>query len=455
MQREPMKTNPSDYLSVSTLTKYLKRKFDKDPYLERVFLSGEISNLRLRPNTHQYFSLKDSKAKISAVMFRNVFQQLKFTPKDGMKVLVIGRITLYEQSGNYQINIEHMEPDGVGALYQALEEIKVKLSQEGLFNLTKRPIKRYPKKIAIVTSPSGAVIRDIISTVSRRYPIVELILFPTLVQGEKAAQDIVHSLKKINEDDSFDTVILARGGGSIEDLWPFNEEIVARQLVKMNAPVISSVGHETDTTIADLAADLRAATPTAAAELAVPVLSDELLRIKQHENQLIRLFDTLIEHQQLRLNHALQSYVLRTPLRLYETFSLQLDNSKRNLDQAILNVVQTKKDKFTKTERKFIDLSPKHQLYENQQKLLLLIQRLETVTQQTLLIKQHQFQQLVTTLDVLSPLKTMSRGYSFVTQKDNVVHSVKEISLDDELIVNMVDGEVITTVKEIQEKSKE
>ena len=248
-----------NYLTVSALTKYLKQKFDRDPYLQQVYLTGEISNFRLRANSHQYFSLKDDGAKISAVMFKGAFNKLKFKPEEGQKVLVIGRITLYEGSGNYQINIEHMEPDGVGALYQALRQLQEKLAKEGLFSAPKKALPHFPKKIAVVTSPSGAVIRDIITTIKRRYPICEITLFPTLVQGTQAALDIA---KNINYADSlgFDTMIIGRGGGSIEDLWPFNEEIVARSIFQAKTPIISSVGHETDTTIADLVADLRAPT---------------------------------------------------------------------------------------------------------------------------------------------------------------------------------------------------
>jgi exodeoxyribonuclease VII large subunit len=219
------------YLTVTALTKYIKHKFEADPYLERVFLTGEISNFRMRPNAHQYFSLKDDKAKISAIMFKGAFNKLKFQPEEGMKVLVIGRISLYEPGGSYQIYIEHMEPDGVGALYQALEKRKKALQEEGLFKEAfKQPLVKYPKKIAVITSPSGAVVKDIITTTKRRYPIVQLVVFPTLVQGDKAADDIVKRIKEVDALGDFDTMIVGRGGGSIEDLWPFNEERVVRAI---------------------------------------------------------------------------------------------------------------------------------------------------------------------------------------------------------------------------------
>ena len=278
MQRE-------NYLTVTALTKYIARKFTYDPYLERVYLVGEISNFRLRER-HQYFSIKDENAKIEAVMFQSNFSRIKFKPEDGMKVLVTGRIEVYEQTGKYQINIETMQPDGVGALYQAYEQLKAKLAQEGVFSRPKRPLVKFPKRIAVITSPSGAVIRDIITTTRRRYPIVQLVLFPAEVQGEYAKDSLVGRLKEVNARGDFDTIIIGRGGGSIEDLWPFNEEEVARAIAASKIPVISSVGHETDTTLSDLAADVRAATPTAAAELATPVLADEILKLKDYQVRL-------------------------------------------------------------------------------------------------------------------------------------------------------------------------
>lgn len=295
------------YLTVTALTKYLKRKFDADPYLGRVYLTGEISNFRFRANAHQYFSLKDDHAKISAIMFKSAFQKLKFQPKEGMKVMVVGRISLYENSGSYQIYIEHMEPDGVGALYQALAELREKLGKEGLFEGPKQQLPRYPKRIAVVTSPSGAVIRDIITTVKRRYPIAQLVLFPTLVQGEQAADDIVRNIQRADAQGDFDTMIIGRGGGSIEDLWPFNEEKVARAIHAATTPIISSVGHETDVTIADMVADVRAATPTAAAELAVPVLNEELLRISERRSRLEQSFLYLLQQRTERFQRLQNS----------------------------------------------------------------------------------------------------------------------------------------------------
>lgn len=331
------------YLTVSALTKYLHKKFTVDPYLQRVYLTGEISNFRLRPR-HQYFSLKDDGAKIDAVMFQSAFSRLKFEVEDGMKVLVVGKIDLYEPSGNYQITIERMEPDGVGALYQAYEQLKAKLEAEGLFSAPKQKLPLFPKRIAVITSPSGAVIRDIITTTRRRYPIAQLVLFPAVVQGEKAADSLVGRLKEVNARGDFDTVIIGRGGGSIEDLWPFNEEKVARAIFASQIPIISSVGHETDTTIADLVADVRAATPTAAAELATPVLADEILRIRQDRLRLIKAYQAKLRFERQRLNKLQGSYVFLQPERLYEGYLQKLDNLNIKLRQAFREE-QTKKQR--------------------------------------------------------------------------------------------------------------
>ena len=286
------------YLTVSALTQYIKRKFDVDPYLHRVYVVGEISNFRLRVNGHQYFSIKDEQAKINVIMFKSAFAKVKFQPEEGMRVIVSGRISVYPGNGSYQLYVDSMQPDGVGALYQAYEQLKAKLDKEGLFKAPKQAIPRFPKKIAVVTSRSGAVIRDIITTVKRRYPIVQLVLFPVAVQGNEAAPNIAAQIKFINTLPDFDTIILGRGGGSIEDLWPFNEEVVARAIFESRIPTISSVGHETDTTIADLVADVRAATPTAAAELATPVLTDVLTDLQKTELRVINAFKNILKIKQ-------------------------------------------------------------------------------------------------------------------------------------------------------------
>lgn len=442
-----------EYLTVSALNKYIKRKFDVDPYLERVYLTGEISNFRLRPNNHQYFSLKDEQSKINAIMFKGAFQKLKFVPKEGMKVLVVGRVALYEASGMYQIYVEHMEPDGVGALYQALAELKEKLNKEGLFSLPKKELPRFPKRIAVLTSPSGAVIRDIITTVNRRYPIVQLVLFPTIVQGDKAAENIVENIRRAESGD-FDTMIIGRGGGSIEDLWPFNEEIVARAIAASKMPIISSVGHETDTTIADLVADVRAATPTAAAELAVPVLSEELLRLKEKQNRLEQAYLNQLERKKERYQRIIQSYIFRQPIRLYEAQSIQLDRLIQKLQQETTKSVNQREKELLQTISRFEKVTPLNRVQNTQQQIDYLTNRLNQQMSVFMEQKEQSIKNAITSLDLLSPLKIMGRGYTYTTQDNQVIRSVDELRERD-LTIHFIDGTVKATIDKVIKKGEE
>ncbi|MFC6275061.1 exodeoxyribonuclease VII large subunit [Levilactobacillus tangyuanensis] len=417
----------NDYLSVTTLTQYLKRKFDVDPYLGKVYLTGEISNFRLRPHAHQYFSLKDDHAKINAIMFRSAFEKLKFTPETGMKVLVTGRISLYEPTGSYQIYVERMEPDGIGQLYQAYEQLKKKLAAEGVFTAPKQPLPRFPKRIAVVTSPSGAVIRDIITTVRRRYPIAQIVLYPAVVQGDAAADDIVRQIERANAAGTFDTLIIGRGGGSIEDLWPFNEERVARAIAASRLPVISSVGHETDTTIADLVADVRAATPTAAAELAVPVLKDELLKLTQERTRLLNAMANRINFQQQRLNKLMTAYVFRQPQRLYETYVQRLDRAQQGLQRGMSQQVTRRQQQFRLASQGLANQSPLERVKRAQVDLGQTTQRLNENAERLLTTKKQRVGQLIEGLDYLSPLKILGRGYSYVTQEDRVIRQTADL----------------------------
>lgn len=446
----------TDYLTVTTLTKYLKAKFEHDPYLDRVFLTGEISNFRLRPHAHQYFSLKDDHAKISAIMFRSAFDKVKFTPEEGMKVLVVGRVSLYEPTGNYQIYIERMEPDGVGAFYQAYEQLKKKLAAEGLFQQTKRPLVKFPKKIAVITSPSGAVIRDIITTTRRRYPIAQIILFPTLVQGDSAAADIVAKIQQVNQFSDFDTLIIGRGGGSIEDLWPFNEEIVARAIAASKVPTISSVGHETDTTIADLVADVRAATPTAAAELAVPVLSDELLKLQQAQTRLYQALQNKIDLATKQVEHLQQSYVFRQPQRLYDGYLQNVDQLKLRLHTAFQQQVQRQQQQLVQVQNRLQQQTPDHRLQQLTTQVTMLQQQLQQAMQQHMQRQRQQVQQAVQSLDHLSPLKIMARGYSYVTdQQQNVLKQATDFEPEQLVTLHVTDATIQATVKSVQPQSRE
>ncbi|WP_455428732.1 exodeoxyribonuclease VII large subunit [Lactiplantibacillus pentosus] len=437
------------YLTVSALTQYIKRKFEVDPYLGKVYLTGEVSNYRPRPNTHQYFSLKDDHAKISAIMFKSAFAKVKFQPEEGMKVLVVGRIGLYEPSGSYQIYVERMEPDGVGALYQAYEQLKKKLAAEGLFSAPKKPLPRFPKRIAVVTSRSGAVIRDIITTARRRFPIAQIVLFPAQVQGDAAAAEISRQIECANAQGDFDTLIIGRGGGSIEDLWPFNEEVVARAIAQSQLPVISSVGHETDTTIADLVADVRAATPTAAAELAVPVYNDVLLQLKQDQTRVLNAFQNLVQRDRQRLNKLTASYVFTQPNRLYEGYLQKLDFLNERLKQAGQNQLNVANQQYQRVFQQLRQQTPIHQVRQAQTQLANLEQRLNRSTQLVLRQKRQQLTQTVQSLDLLSPLKIMTRGYAFVTAEDQVIHGVKQLQPQQAVTIHMTDGEAEAQVTKI------
>lgn len=444
----------NDYLTVTDLTNYIKKKFDRDPYLGKVYLTGEISNFRLRP-VHQYFSLKDDNAKISAIMFKSAFSKIKFKPEEGMKVLVTGRISLYEATGNYQIYIESMEPDGVGALYQAYEQLKKKLSAEGLFNAPKRTLEKYPKKIAVVTSPSGAVIRDIITTARRRYPIAQIVLYPAVVQGTAAAEDIVRQIKRVNQKGDYDTLIIGRGGGSIEDLWPFNEEIVAREIANSNIPVISSVGHETDTTIADLVADVRAATPTAAAELAVPVLTDVITDIKNNEIRIVNAYKNKIIQLQQILNKITSSYIFKQPERLYDSYVQRIDMLNERLNNALQQSINSADKRINDLIYNLKINSPKNRI--NEQKQILKVEQKQLVRNISLLLenKDNKVKQLISSLDHLSPLKVMSRGFSYTTDSNgNVIKKISDVKKDDEIQLKLIDGTAKATVNEITKESK-
>lgn len=444
--------NSDQYLTVTALTKYIKRKFDVDPYLGRIYLTGELSNFRLRPNAHQYFSLKDDHAKISAIMFKSAFEKVKFTPEEGMKVLVTGRISLYEASGSYQIYVDSMQPDGIGALYQAYEQLKKKLTDEGLFDLPKKRLPMFPKRIAVVTSPSGAVIRDIITTVQRRFPIAQIVLFPALVQGDKAAADIVKQIEHANEIGNFDTLIIGRGGGSIEDLWPFNEEIVARAIVDSQLPVISSVGHETDTTIADLVADVRAATPTAAAELAVPVLNDELLKINQYRQRLFQAMNQTIKIDQQKVAKVRESYIFTQPTRLYERYIQNVDLAKNRLEQLKDGYEQNWQQKVDLLTNRLSGRNIQQSIANQQQQLANLEVRINQSSRTIINNQRQSTAKLIAQLDNLSPLKIMSRGYSYVTLDKKVVKSVTQLTPNKTIKMNFEDGSASAEIKEINKE---
>lgn len=415
------------YLTIRALTAYLKRKFDADPYLEKVYVTGEISNLGRRRGRHLYFSIKDpeGQAVISAAMF-SYANRLKFVPEEGMKVNTVGRIQVYEPSGTYSIILEQMTPDGIGELFLAYEQLKKKLAAEGLFQLPKRPLPVFPKKIAVVTSPTGAVIEDIARTVQRRFPMAQVVLFPALVQGDKAAASVVKQIKRIDASGEYDTLIVGRGGGAIEDLWAFNDETLARTIAAAKIPIISSVGHETDNTLADLVADHRAATPTAAAELATPVTLAQLVaRLNELQLRLTVRMKTLITSRQQRLARVAQRPIFQQPDRLYVGYNQRVDQLSQRLSQQMQQRLVT----------------AQHQL-DN------LTQRQRQLRQTLLQAPREKVQLLTAKLDLISPLKILTRGYVVLSKADQVVRHVDELQPEDKVTVRLADGQATAKIIE-------
>ena len=437
-----------EYVTVSALTKYIKYKFDKDPHLGRVYLTGEISNFRLRP-THQYFSLKDENAIISATMFQSAFKKIQFRPEEGMKVLVIGKVSVFEKSGQYQINIEHMEPDGVGALYLAYEQLKKKLETEGLFSLPKKPIPQFPKKIAILTSESGAVIQDIQTTVARRFPIVQLVLYPTVVQGVHAVNSILKNLDLVEQED-YDVVIIGRGGGSIEDLWAFNEEPVVRRVAELSIPVISSVGHETDTTLIDFVSDMRAATPTAAAEIATPVLMEIHQQLRNLQTRLEQALSRQLQIKRERMQALVNASIFQNPERIYQVYQQRVDQLEIRLQQMMQQSVQHKRQQLVKNQHRLELGSPSRRVQTEKQALQYLAKRLEQAQGQLMKDKKQQFQRAIQQLDLLSPLKIMNRGYGILQQEKTIIKSVDQLEVNQELTIQLVDGTVRSKVTSVE-----
>lgn len=444
------------YLSVSQLTKYISRKFEYDPYLERVFLKGEISNYNSRRRgSVEYFNIKDEGAIISAILFAGPARFLRFQLEEGMSVLVEGRVQVYQRGGNYQIVIQSMQPDGIGALYLAYEQTKEKLAKEGLFGAElKKKIPKYPKRIGVLTSQSGAVIQDIITTVKRRYPIAEIILFPTVVQGEQSADSIVKSLELAEAKGNLDTLIIGRGGGSFEDLFSFNEEKVVRAIANTSIPVISSVGHETDNTLTDLVADLRAPTPTAAAELAVPVLAEEILKLEEYNQRMARAFRAKIIYLTGKLNKITHSVIFRQPKRLYDGYLQNVDQLENRLLNETEKELRKNRQRLELLSQRLKGYPMVSQLREKEQTVTFLIQKLQHEMTAYIKDKHYQVSQSIQALDHLSPLKILSRGYAVIEKDDTVIKTTEDILIGDKLEIRLTDGQIETIVQNI-EKNKE
>ena len=383
-------------VTVTQLNQYIKDRFDEDENLNAILVKGEISNFKNHYTGHLYFTLKDEKSLIKCIMFKSYADKLAFKPKDGMQVMVFGSVSVFERDGVYQIYAKSMLEDGIGDLYEKYEQLKQKLEKQGLFNTEhKKPIPLYPKIIGVLTSQTGAVIRDIINVATRRNPNVYIRLLPVPVQGTGAAEQIAQKIKLMNEKKLADVLIIGRGGGSLEDLWPFNEEIVAQAIYESEIPIISAVGHETDFTIADFVADLRAPTPSAAAELAVPDIYDLIQKINSYKNRCKISLQKQIELMKLRYEKCMKSKVFTDPMRKIRDINIILDSYVQKLENIVKNIQKN---------------------------------------------KQTQYIEIVTKLDTLSPLKTLSRGYT-LTEKDNqIVKSVNELKQGDKIIIRFYDG---------------
>ena len=417
------------YITVTTLNKYLKNKFDTDPNIQTLCLKGEISNFKGHTRGHLYFTLKDETSRINAVMFQSSANKLTFEPVDGMKVLVVGRVSVYEPNGGYQIYIQEMQQDGVGNLYLKFEELKKKLANEGLFLPEhKKSIPKFPTRIGIITAPTGAAIRDILSTIKRRFPSVETILFPSLVQGELAKDEIVKQIKCADEY-NLDVLIVGRGGGSIEDLWAFNEEIVARAIYEAKTPIISAVGHEIDFTISDFVADLRAPTPTGAAEMAVPNIVDVRNFIKQLDLRLNKNIQNILTLNNKKIENLKNTYVLSNPLASYEIKEQKLDNLYNDLNTKMKHILEINNRKFSIVKSNYTLNNPDSFLtqYNNTYELLL------------------------NKLNLLNPLNILSKGYSVVYKDNKAIKDVKLIKKDDVINIRLHEGKINAKVESVEE----
>ena len=411
-------------LTVSQINAYINRKLKFDNNLKNVYVKGEISNFKTYPSGHSYFTLKDEKSQIPAVMFKGRKHSLKFQPENGMKVIIKGKIEVYERDGKYQLYASTMTEDGIGNLHVAFEQLKKKLKAEGLFDdAHKKEIPEYPGKIGVVTAQTGAAIRDIITTIEKRYPYCEVMVFSTLVQGEQAAPQIVRQIEHAQQFD-IDTLIVGRGGGSIEDLWPFNEEVVARAIYNCKIPVISAVGHEVDFTISDFVADARAPTPTGAAVMAVPDVNDIKFKIVQLRNRLNKNINDKIMQKRTKLNHVSEKQIFKNPESIYEIKSMTLDNLVTKLEFSSKNIIAENRNKLIELKNKNIMKNPDEILRK----------------------KKEPYLRNVDKLTVLNPLLTLKRGYTLTKAEGKVVSSAKDVKSGDKLDVEFDDGTVNTRV---------
>ncbi len=444
-----------DCLTVTQLTTYIKRKFDYDPYLTKdVYVVGQLTDFRARRG-HQYFALKDEtdsqrSAKINVVMFKGAFDKLKFAPENGMKVIIRGRVSVYEPTGNYQLYADSMEVAGLGSLQIAFQQMYDKLKAEGLFDRPRKSLRPFPKRIAVVTSLNGAVMHDIITTIRRRNPLIQLVFYPAKVQGDGAAATIARQIQRADQPDQYDALIVARGGGSLEDLWPFNEEIVGRAIAAAQIPVISSIGHETDTTIADLAADLRAPTPTAAAEQASAwELSEVLMQLQSLQEQLFHGQKRRLTQARQLVDNLAQSPVLQQPSRVLARPMQQVDEAQIKLTQAFQHRLYQAQRQVQTVSEQLQQNSPSQQLARQQLAVYQASQQLISEMKRRLQTATYQTQSLIDQLAALSPLTVLQRGYSYVTTNDQVVSNSQQLTPGETVKIHFAHGTAAATITEI------
>lgn len=442
------------YFTITALNKAIKNMFDEKRELNNIHLKGEISNFKHHTRGHLYFTLKDENSQLSAIMFAGNASKLNFEPADGMKVLVSGKVSVYETGGTYQIYVNEMMVDGLGNLYLEFEKLKKKLEAEGLFKKEyKKPIPKYPMKIGIITAPTGAAIRDILSTIKRRFPICETILFPSLVQGADAKDDIVRNIRLANTY-PLDVIILGRGGGSIEDLWAFNEEIVARAIFDSAIPIVSGVGHEVDFTISDFVADLRAPTPTGAAEMTVPSIVDVRLLLEQYNTRLTKAINNKISMLSEKLNNLENSYVLKNPMSLYEKLEQNFDHLYERLIMAIKNNIFMQKERLNRLLESFIFKNPKMLFADSIYNYNDLVKRLKISSENILTNNKNSYLNLLAKLEVLNPITTLKRGYSVTKYDNKVIDSINKVSKGMLISTTLSDGIIESEITKIGKNSE-
>ena len=437
------------YRTITEVNNYIKLLLDTNSHLNMIYIKGEISNFKNHTRGQLYFTLKDENSRLNAVMFAGSARNLSFSPKDGDNVLIRGRVSAYPASGSYQVYVDEMTLDGLGELYIKFEELKNKLYNEGLFDEShKKPIPKYPNKIGVITASTGAAVRDIMSTIKRRYPLCEVILFPSLVQGIEAAPNIVKQIE-VADTYNLDTLIVGRGGGSIEDLWAFNEEIVARAIYNARTPIISAVGHEPDFTIADFVADLRAPTPTGAAEMAVPTIKDTNELISQLKLRLDKNIKNMINSKFIELKGLKNSFILKNPMSLYELKEQKLDKLIDNLNQDIINILNTSKHNLDVQTANIKAFNPES-LINNKKSILNEYNiNLNNLIDKMLINANHKMEFMVNSLNLVNPLNILSKGYSLVKLDDNIIKDASVLKVKDKITIKLHKGEIKAEVKEI------